>query len=116
MADTTMLVRIAPTNTRASHYAHGVTIKQADGWCEVDAGLAKKLARERMNPLNPNASQPVFEVATKGEAKAHEEAEKVSADKPGSVEEPKRIAALPTTPEASKRVTAVPPTKPTKNR
>ena len=95
MADTTMLVRIAPNNVRESHYAHGVTIKKADGWCEVDAGLAKKLERERMNPLNPNASQPVFEVASKAAATAQEEAEKVSADKPGSVEEPKKIAALP---------------------
>jgi hypothetical protein len=92
MSDT-MLVRIAPTNNRESHYAHGVMVKKADGWCEVDAGLARKLERERMNPLNPNGSQPVFEVQTKAAAKAQEEAEKVSADKPGSVEEPKKIAA-----------------------
>lgn len=95
MADTTMLVRIAPGNNRESHYAAGITIKKADGWCEVRADLARKLERERMNPLNPHASQPVFEVQTKAAAKAQEEAEKVAADKPGSVEEPKRIAAPP---------------------
>ena len=95
MADTTMLVRIAPANNRESHYAHGVTILKSAGWYEVDAGLARKLERERMNPLNPGASQPVFEVQTKAAAKAQEEAEKVAADKPGSVEEPKKIAAPP---------------------
>lgn len=88
----TMLVRIAPTNPRESHYVAGVHIKKTDGWCEVPASTAKKLANERMNVLNPAQSPPVFEVSSKEDAEAQEEAEKKAADKPGSVAEPKRIA------------------------
>ena len=101
-----MLVRIAPENNRESHFSHGVTIKKADGWCEVDVKLAKKLEKERMNPLNPRTSAHVFEIRTATAAKAQEEAEKVGADKPGSVAEPKRIAVL--SPQAA------PPAQPTK--
>lgn len=94
----TMLVRITPTNPRESHYAAGVHIKKADGWCEVPTSTAKALAKERMNALNPAQSAPVFEVSTKTEAQAQEEAEKKAADKPGSVAEPKQIA-VPEAPE-----------------
>jgi hypothetical protein len=99
MADPkTMLVRIAPLNNRESHYAAGITVRKADGWCEVPAATATKLAGERMNALNPEASPLVFEIKTKDEAKAVETAERKAADKPGSVDEPKKLT--PATPPA----------------
>lgn len=91
-APTSMLVRIKPSNARESHTAHGVMITKAGGWYEVPASTARKLERERMNVLNPDASPPVFDVKTPDQAQEIVHAENVIADPAGTVDRPRVLA------------------------
>lgn len=91
-AATTMLVRINPNNNRASHTAHGVTITKDGGWYSVPAAIARRLAEERMNVLNPHASPLVFDVQSEDQARATVEAETIIADPAGTIDKPRAVA------------------------
>lgn len=77
------LVRIYPPNPRQGHHAQTYMLSGSPypkfeawrGWYEVDDATAEKLRKLRNNPQDPG-SRPVFQVLTRTEAEALEEAEK----------------------------------------
>lgn len=99
-----MLVRIKPSNMRATHSVRGFIIKKTDGWVAVPRGVAMVLAEERMNDLNPEASAFVFDVMEQSQARIVEEAESEKIEPAGTALRPKKAAqlgvALPEAPRA----------------
>lgn len=89
MAAKKLLVRIKPSNKRDHHHAYGVGVYKKDGWCSIDADVAKKLAAERMSDINPEASAFVFDVLDPEEARATAEAETIREEPAGTVDKPK---------------------------
>ena len=55
-------VRVRPASPRASHVVEGVCFRREAGWHRVSRSLARKLAAEPENDLNPAQSPKVFEV------------------------------------------------------
>lgn len=83
-----MLVRIYPPNKSRGYYARRYRISGSKypvfdykrGWYEVDSKTAKQLKKVRNNPADP-MSRPVFQVVTREQAVAIEEAEKAEVAK-----------------------------------
>lgn len=90
-----MLVRIKPSNKRATHTAEGVIIHKTDGWVTLPRATALKLAEEPMDDAFPASSPKVFDVMEQHQARVVEEAEQVRVEPAGTTTKPKRAQQVP---------------------